>query len=246
VAADRFQAFTGQHYAVLVLLVVGAVALVRLGRARRGTPGGRRTGRVLAVLLTCVTVPSQVYQLTPGDYELGTSLPLQLCDVAWVAAVWGLWTHRPLAVALTYYWGLTLTVQGVVTPSLAEAFPHPRFWAFWGMHLLVVWSAFYLTLGLGLGPRWRDYRRAAAVTAGWAVAVYVVDVALGVNYGYLVHKPASASLLDPLGPWPVYLVVAAAVLLGVWALMTWPWAALAGGSRPGRAEPRPGGPRIPG
>lgn len=243
--ADGFEPYSGQHLTLLGVFVLGAVGVVLLGRAQRRSRSRQvTTGRVLAVLLCCVTVPGQAFQLTPGDFDLDTSLPLQLCDLAWVAAAWGLWTHRPLAVALTYYWGLTLTVQGVLTPSLAEAFPHPRFFAFWGMHLLVVWSALYLTLGLGLGPRWRDLRSSVAVTAVWAVVVYVVDVLLEVNYGYLVHKPGSASALDPLGPWPVYLVVGAALLVGGWALMTWPWnrrgRRVAGRVGPGAGAHEPG------
>jgi hypothetical integral membrane protein (TIGR02206 family) len=223
VAADRFQPYSAQHLALLVLFAAGAVAVVLLGRAQRGTTSARVTSRVLAVLILCVTIPSQAYQLTPGDYDLATSLPLQLCDLAWVAAVSGLWSHRSLPAALTYYWGLTLTAQGILTPSLAEAFPHPRFFAFWAMHLLVVWSALFLTLGLGLVPGWRDYRLSVAVTAAWALLAYLFDVALDVNYGYLVHKPGSASLLDPLGPWPVYIVASLGILLAGWALMTWPW-----------------------
>ena len=70
-----------------------------------------------------------------------------------------------MPVALTYFWGLTLSVQGILTPSLAEAFPDPRFLAFWAMHFLIVWAALYLTFGLGLGPGWREYRVTVAVTA---------------------------------------------------------------------------------
>ena len=220
--AARFDTFGGRHLALLGLFVVGAVAVVLLGRSQRGSdPTTFRRG--FAVAVACVAVPSQAFQLTPGDFDLGSSLPLQLCDFAWLTATWALWTRAPVPTALTYYWGLTLTVQGIVTPSLAQQFPHPRFLAFWAMHLLVVWAALYLTLGLGQGPRWREYRVAVLVTLVWAVVAYGFDVVLDVNYGYLVRKPASASLFDPLGPWPVYLMVATGLLLAVWALLTWPW-----------------------
>ena len=197
-----------------------------LGRAQRGTPRARRFSRAYAVAIPCVTVPSQAFQLTPGDFDLATSLPVQLCDLAWVAAVWALWSHDRVPVALTYFWGLTLTVQGIVTPSLGQAFPHPRYLAFWAMHFLVVWAALYLTLGLGLGPRWREYRVAVAVTVSWAVLVLAFNSVAGVNYGYLNRKPSSASLLDLLGPWPVYVVASLGILLAGWALMTWPWVVL--------------------
>ena len=158
--------------------------------------------------ISCVTVPSQVLQLTPGSFGLGSSLPLQLCDLAWLAAVWALWTHARVPVALTYFWGLTLSVQGIITPSLQEAFPDPGYLAFWALHFLIVWSAVYLTFGLGLGPGWREYRIAVAVTLAWAVLVFGINGLLDVNYGYLNRKPGSASLLDLLGPWPVYVFAA--------------------------------------
>ncbi len=219
---DGFRSFSDQHYQLLVLFVVGAVAVVALGRSAWG---GRRTSRVLAVLLAVAALTGQAYQLTPGDFEVGSSLPVNLCDVAWVAAVVGLWTHRRLPVALAYYWGLTLTLQGILTPSLGQTFPDPRFVAFWALHLLVVWSALYLTLGLGIGPRWREYGATVLLTVIWAVLASAVNAALDVNYGYLSRKPGGTSLLDLLGPWPVYVVASAGVLVAVWALMTWPWAA---------------------
>ncbi|NGZ99822.1 TIGR02206 family membrane protein [Nocardioides sp. W3-2-3] len=147
------------------------------------------------------------------------TLPLHLCDLAWIAATWALWTHRSFPVALTFLWGLTLTIQGVVTPSLNEDFPHVRYVAFWALHLLIVWAAVYLVAGLRLAPRWRDYRAAVLTTLGWAGATYLFNVVAGTNYGYLVRKPRS-SALDLLGPWPWYVAQEIAILLAAWALLT--------------------------
>lgn len=233
VTAERFSTFSGQHVALLALFAVGAVALVWLGRRQRGQPAEAVTRRVLAIGVLVSAVPIQVYQLTPGDWDLGTSLPLALSDLSWMAAAYALWTRSWWASALTYYWGLTLTSQAIVTPSLGQVFPDPRFFGFWALHLLTVWAALYLTFGAGVAPTWRSYRLTVAATAGWAVTVYLFNALAGTNYGYLNGKPGSASVLDLLGPWPWYLLAEVAIVLGLWALMTWPWVAT-------RRRPRPG------
>jgi hypothetical integral membrane protein (TIGR02206 family) len=223
-AADGFQAFTPQHFLLIGIFVAGALGLVVFGRSRRRAAAvDGRFDRVFAAAIVVVTVPSQLYQLAPWDFSLSTSLPLALCDFAWIVAARALWTHDPGPTALIYYWGLTLTTQAIVTPSLGEAFPDPRFFMFWSMHFLIVWSAVYLIFGLGLGPGWREYRITLAVTLAWAVLAYIFDVVVDVNYGYLVRKPGSASLLDLLGPWPVYVLASLGILLAGWALITWPW-----------------------
>lgn len=236
-ATDRFEAFTGQHYLLLGLFAAGAVAVVLLGRGVRGRPAEQPVRRAFAVAVASVGLAMQAYQLTPEDWDFATSLPLQLCDLATVAAAVALWTRSPRAAAFTYYVGLTLTIQGIVTPSLAEAFPHPRFFGFWALHFLVVWAAVLLTWGLGLRPDWSLYRFTVAVTAGWAVAAYLFNVATGTNYGYLNRKPRSASLLDLLGPWPWYVFAEIGLVFAGWALLlTLPWTLTAR-----RAAPAPGG-----
>ncbi|WP_408899528.1 TIGR02206 family membrane protein [Nocardioides sp. R1-1] len=206
------------HLVPLALFVGGLVLAVVLGRRHAAYDGPTALSRTWAVLIPVATVPFQVVDLM-FNFELGVTLPLHLCDLAWVAATWALWTHRPFPVALTFFWGLTLTVQGVLTPSLNEDLPHPRYFAFWALHLLIVLAAVYLVAGLRLVPRWRDYGAAVLTTLAWAAATYAFNLVADTNYGYLMRKPGR-SILDLLGPWPWYVVQEIAIVLAAWALMT--------------------------
>ena len=113
----------------------------------------------------------------------------------------------------------------MITPVLdSPDFPHyVVFLYFWTVHLLVVWAAVYLTWGRGMRPRWRSYHIAIITTLAWAVVAFSFNTIAGTNYGFLNRKPATATMLDVLGPWPIYLLPESAAIVVVWALMTWPW-----------------------
>jgi hypothetical integral membrane protein (TIGR02206 family) len=218
--AKQFSAYGPSHWGVLGLFAVGAAVLVWIGR-RQTEPRARRLGRVLGAVTALIYAAILSYVLIPPTLD---SVPLQLTDLATVVAAYALWSRKQWAYALTYYWGLVLSTQALISPALQSAdFPDYRFLAFWAIHLLVVWAAIYLTWGRGMRPDWRDYRLAVVVTVAWAVVTFTFNTVAGTNYGFLNHKPSTASLLDVMGPWPWYLVVATALVLIVWALMTWPW-----------------------
>jgi hypothetical integral membrane protein (TIGR02206 family) len=219
-AADRFETYGPSHLAVLAICAVGIVAIVLFGRRAQG----RGMNRGFAVAIVLVTIPLQILQLLPEEWNPRTSLPFQLCDLAWMFGVHALWTRSRLSATVTYLWGITLTTQAMLTPDLASVFPEPRFLMFWAMHVLVVWAAVHLVFGLRLLPTWATYWRAVGITAVWAVAVMVYNTVADTNYGYLNGKPASASILDLLGPWPFYIAAEIVIIMAVWALLTWPWA----------------------
>ena len=189
---------------------------------RRQTRAQARTlGRILGALTAVIYAAVVVYSFIPPSRW---SLPLQLTDLATTAGAYALWSQRHWAVALTYYWGLVLSVQALISPVLrGPDFPHYQFLAFWAIHLLVVWAAIYLTWGRGFRPTWRDYRLVVCVTLVWAAVTCAFNTIAGTNYGFLNRKPTTPSLLDLFGPWPLYVLVAAMLVAIVWALMTWPW-----------------------
>ena len=216
-----FTAYGASHFGAVLVLALGIAVLLALGRWLPDPSD--RLGKTLAGLLALAVLPLQLLYFTPGNWNPTRTLPVQLCDVAAVVAVVALWSHHRCAAALTYFWGITLTTQAVITPDLSTDFPDLTFLLFWGMHIGTVWAAVHLTWTRGIHPDWRRYGLSVAVTAGWAVTVFCLNIALDSNYGYLNAKPGAATALDLLGPWPWYVLVEVVLISAVWALMTWPW-----------------------
>ena len=216
-----FEAYSTSHLVVLGVFVVGVVVLLAIGPLVRERPTVARPIAVaLAVGNIAFGLVGTVTELDPDD--IAGNLPLQLCDFAWIPVAWALLTSHRGALALTYYWGLTLSLQALAQPTLDEAFPDPNFFAFWGKHVLLVWGAVYATLTLRQGPDWRGYRLAVAWTFAWVVVAMSVNGILDTNYGYFNGKP-EGTVLDYLGPWPWYVLAEVAIVAGIWALITLPW-----------------------
>ncbi len=171
-----------------------------------------------------------------------TSLPLALCDAALVVAAVACWHPGwQLGVELTYFWGLAGTLQAVLTPDLSAPFPTLEFFEFVVGHLAIVTAALFLVVGLRREPRpgavWRVY----AITVGYTAAVGLFDWVTGSNYMYLRAIPRHLSLLSVLGPWPWYLVSAAALALVLLLILDAPFRRHRGSHSPG--VPRPGAAR---
>lgn len=227
-AVGRFQVFGPQHLVILGIFALGCLAAVLLGRrlSPRADATFRRTAGVV-ILVVCS--PFEVVDWLRAVDDWRTSLPLQISDFAWLVAAIALLTGSARWSALLYYWGLTLSLQGVLTPDLYDDFPDPQFFGFWARHLAPVWAAVYL-VGARAVPTWRQYWFVLSLTALWAAAAMVLNARFGSNYGYLDSKPVTPSLLDVFGPWPWYVLVEAVLVVVCWALITWPW------NRPNRAR----------
>ncbi len=71
-------------------------------------------------------------------------------------------------------------------------------------------------------------------TEAYVAVVLPLNFLLGTNFGFLAGKPPNPSLLDHLGPWPVYLLSMQAVGAAAFLLLTLP---VAGRGAPDRPPP---------
>jgi|ERR1700687_3373062 len=232
ISPHPFRVFGPSHLAVLAITAAITAGLVLLARRARATgdPAGTWVPRAIAWFLAgLLLLDEAAVAAFAAHADLATlkdHLPFQLCDWVILACAAALfWRHR-LAYELAYFWGLSGTLQALVTPDLAEDFPSLHFITFQILHAGVVVAVLYLTLGLGMRPRPRSILRAWLWLQSYVVVTAAIDWLLDSNYGYLLRKPVQASLYDYLGPWPLYLLSLEALSLVLFLACYAPFALL--------------------
>lgn len=209
-------------HAAAILSIAGASAgLAALVRARPGVAPAVRAA--LTVFLLTGAVGYVVAEWRLGILSARDFLPFHLCDFAIFLAAFALLPLRRGAVELLWFWGLTGTLIAVVTPAVSGSFPDWRWLLYFAMHGGVIAAAVVLVLGCGIRPRPGAAWRAFGWTVAYAAVVGVVNLFIGANFLYLRAKPAQPTLLDWLGPWPFYILVAGALALAGFHLLALPF-----------------------
>lgn len=243
-SAQAPQIFGGVHLGLLALTALCCVLAVWGARRVRGTAAEFSATRIAGWALLAVTLLRMVWFLLPAHFNIENSLPLHFSDALRFIAAIALIRRSRWAIAIVYFWGLTLNPQALLTPHPNMLIgPSVSFFFYWVLHIAVLMVPLALVWGLGYRPQWRDFAVAYGAAVGWAAFAMAANALLGTNYAFLNRHPDGASLLDFLGPWPVYILWLMLIAGALWALMTWPWTRrsteLSAPPRAGRR--RPGG-----
>jgi hypothetical integral membrane protein (TIGR02206 family) len=231
--AVTFRPFTWMHGVSLVWtlgLVIGSCWLGRRWMARQRLDLEQRLSDAWGGFVVCVNVWSMVYWNLPGQFDLKESLPLQLCDLACLNAPLVFLTHWRLPRAISFFWGVGLSTQAFVTPTLLEGPGHEKYYLFWLVHLGIVGSSVYDMVVRRYRPGVRDLLMAMAVTIVYALAMVGVNHFLQSNYGFIGNQlRTTPTVIDKLGPWPERVFIMAGIVLGGFVVM-WGVATLVDGT----------------
>ena len=231
-----FTPFGTMHAVTAGVFAVSMAVASVLGRRWKGTRRELVFRRTWAWSIVAWQLGAVAYWARPSAFDLATSLPLQLCDVAVWVAPFALLTQKRWLRAVLYFWAIGLSTQAFFTPVLAEGPAHPKFWLFWIGHTQIVGSAIYDVVALGFRPRGRDFLIGTAANLVYFAAVMPLNLMYGVNYGFVGNiTPEHRTLIDSLGPWPLRLVwiflLVHTIMLALW--LVWPLAAwMVRGRRP--------------
>lgn len=221
----KFQVFSSSHFNALAW--GGGIILLLLLLGKTSALGKKISATVIAFFCFAAYGISQyAWSKINEPTLLDNFIPLQLCDLAAIIAGFALLKKNYVLCELTYYWGLAATLQGLITPAIQYDFPHPTAFSFFIHHFAVVAAALYLPICDGWKPEykfWKSPLRAWAWANVYLVIAMITNVILKTNFGFLMHKPETPSLIDHLGSWPYYLLAFEVIALAFFFILTLPF-----------------------
>lgn len=219
-----FVLFSAQH--LIAIGVIIAVNLIIYAFRGRFSPRARSIMRWgLAGLLIVDELAWHVWNITTGQWSIQTTLPLHLCSVFVFLSAYMLAARSYKVYEFAYLIGIAGAMQAVLTPDLGiYAFPHFRYFQVFISHGSIITAALFMTFVEGYRPTSASIKRVLIISNIYMAAVGVVNWLIGSNYLFIAHKPATASLIDSLGPWPWYILGIEAVGIVAVLLLYLPFA----------------------
>lgn len=238
--ATQFRPFSWMHALSLAWTLALIVGSCWLGRRwlRRGDLTSERTlAGAWGGFVIGVNVWSLVYWFLPANFSVRTSLPLQLCDLACLLTPLAFLTSWRWPRVMVYFWGMGLSTQAFITPTLRDGPGDMLYWLFWLVHLSIVGSCVYDIVVRRFRPTLRDLGLGVAVSVSYLLCVIAINAILDANYGYVGRSsPKNPTLIDHLGPWPWRVPIIAGIgiawLCVLWAVWQLPWLRAAPGESP--------------
>jgi hypothetical integral membrane protein (TIGR02206 family) len=187
---------------LLALAATLTLALLTASCSQRSEVGG--LARTMAWLLLLMAALKPVLYVVIYDNPLAQSLPLDLCRINEFFCAFMLLVRSYRAFEIAYFLAMAGSTSALLMPDLLHGFPDPRFVSFFFSHGLSVIAVLYAIFAFGFRPTLGSVGRVIVFLAVYTAAIAAANLLLDSNYLFLRRKPEGASLLDFLGPWPVY------------------------------------------
>ncbi len=208
-----FELFGTQHLVVIALMIGLSILLSILGRYYFNEKTKLWVSRFMSVSISFWALIYVVILMGLGKFNYKTDLPFELCNMMAVLLPVLMWKPTFKVHQVLYFLILAGTMQAVLTPYLYNGFPNFIFIKYWWIHAGLVVFAVYHTAAFRFRPTLKSIWYSFLALNGYVLLMAVVNLILGSNYVYIMGKPPTASALDYLGPWPVYILMSE--LIGV-------------------------------
>lgn len=210
---ERVQIGSVEHLLPILIAAIFATILILFSKRKLSERNQNVAFNLLGFFVSFTVMSFHLYFISLGNYNLKTDLPLYLCSfIALLIPVFTyyrkFWMYEVLL-----FWIIAGTLQGVITPDIADGLPKFDYLRYWVVHLGLLTIIFYATFVFGMRPTIKSVFKSFLALQVYVVSMVIINWLLDANYFYLNQKPISASLLDYFGEWPMYIIVVQLILI---------------------------------
>ena len=202
-----------QHIIPIIITVILSIILIRFSNRKLNQKQQEQVFKALGFFVSYTVLVFHLHLIFKGNYNIATDLPLFLCS--FMALFIFIFTNnrKYWLFEILLFWIIAGTSQAVVTPDIPFGFPSFDYFRYWIAHLGLLVIIFYAIFVLKMRPTWKSMFKSFLALQLYAIIIFGINYILNGNYFYLNKKPNSASALDYLGEWPIYLLTIEAILI---------------------------------
>jgi hypothetical integral membrane protein (TIGR02206 family) len=190
----------------MVIFSILAVLICGYARKHLNRQQQKRILLIATIIPMAAVVSLIVIKLALGTFNIQEDLPIHICRIVAVMAPWVYLREKPLWTGICYFWVLVGTVNATLTPDLYSDFPHWEYFNYFGLHLGLIFLPIYYVVVLGHRISLKDLWNAIIASNIFVILSLIINKVLGSNYMFTMRKPEASTILDYLGPWPIYLL----------------------------------------
>ena len=202
-----------QHIIPIIITVILSIILIRFSNRKLNQKQQEQVFKALGFFVSYTVLVFHLHLIFKGNYNIATDLPLFLCSFMALFIFIFTYSRKYWLFEILLFWIIAGTSQAVVTPDIPFGFPSFDYFRYWIAHLGLLVIIFYAIFVLKMRPTWKSMFKSFLALQLYAIIIFGINYILNGNYFYLNEKPNSASALDYLGEWPIYLLTIEAILI---------------------------------
>jgi hypothetical integral membrane protein (TIGR02206 family) len=211
---DLYRNFTGEHWIALFVFVLCIYLIVKFGKSLSESKK-TKVLKVLSLVPLFMLGTRMILDWQLKGITLQDDLPLHLCRIlAFIAPLVILYANKRVK-SILYYLVLAGVSNAMITADITYSFPHYGYFMYWIYHGALLLLALFGILVMKSQMTFRAGVAAFISINVYFVVLHFINIALDSNYMYSRAKPGTASLMDYLGPWPLYILWLEVIAFGL-------------------------------
>lgn len=204
----NFKPFSTSHLIALLVIFLLTILIFIFKKSLAKENVYKSLRIFIPIWVVFIFIADLIWLIATKSFDIKYNLPLHLCDISSLLIIPLFLFENQLVFEILYFIGIGSSLQALATPSLVFDFPHIIYFYFFSYHGIVLLGTSYYASLNKFKINFYSVIKAFVLFNIIGVIILIINVFLKSNYMFLFEKPQPASLMDALGPWPYYLIVA--------------------------------------